>query len=335
MHDLTDIKRLYANIGKLVTSSLDLEDILSGLMKEVNIFFAPHHWSLLRLDPQTEELFFIITQGMDLEQVKHIRMQSGEGIAGYVVKNRHSLCVRDVSQDPRFSKRIDQVTGFKTGSVLAVPIIYLDTVYGVIELVRAAHEKACYTEDDQLILETISDFAAISFANSTAFSLLIDLSEMDTLTGFYNQNRLEKYIAELENKAHHHRNSDQGLHVMVIFIDLDDFKAINDNFGHSKGDKVLREFSRRLRAAIRTNDKIFRIGGDEFLIILELESGHTVDAVSTRIRSQFEKINPFSAGNEVNVSFSVGIENGPCENLRQMIHDADMLMYQHKNRLKK
>ncbi len=333
-HDIIEVKKLYANIGKLITSTLDLNDILQQIMSEVDSFFSPHHWSLLRLDPNSEDLFFIIVQGVELEKLREIRLKPGEGIAGYVAQNRQSLCVCNVQEDPRFSRKVDDLTGFQTGSVLAVPIIYLDTLYGVIEIVKPVEDKDCYTEDDKLVLESIADFAAIAFANSTAFSILVDLSEMDTLTGFFNQNKLEKTMAALEDQVHHQRSHDKKDQVLVVFLDLDDFKSVNDTYGHSAGDRVLREFARRLRSVVRNNDMIFRIGGDEFLFFITVEDTEKGNIVTERLNNAFQSLQPFPVSGNIEVNFSWGISQGSCAQVRELVHHADMDMYKFKNKNK-
>lgn len=334
VQDIQEIKRLYASIGKLITSTLDLEEILEQIMVEVETFFSPLHWSLLRVDPNSDELFFLIVRGIDPRQLKDIRLSPGEGIAGYVASHRQSLCISDVARDPRFSNRIDKLTGFQTGSILAVPVIYLDTLYGVIEIVKPAAEKTPYSEDDRLVMETIADFAAIAFANSTAFSILVDLSEMDTLTGFYNQNKLEKTMVLLEDSQHHMRSREGQQKVVVVFLDLDHFKKINDTYGHSVGDRVLREFSRRLRSAVRNNDMIFRIGGDEFLFFIVVEDDAKVVLVQHRLEKEFQTMNPFVVTGGIEANFSWGMIHGPTNEVRKLVHQSDMLMYQKKHNRK-
>jgi len=123
MYSLAQIKQLYANIGKLITSSLELDKVLEGIMEEVKVFFDAENWSLMRLDPNTDELFFVIVQGIDRKAVENIRLGPGEGIAGMVAKRGQSVFVPDTSADPRFSDRVDRATGFRTRSVMAVPLI--------------------------------------------------------------------------------------------------------------------------------------------------------------------------------------------------------------------
>ena len=165
MEELFKIKKLYSSIGKIITSSLEFGAIQDAVMEEIHLFFDAENWSLMRLDPNTDELFFVIVKGIDAKAVENIRLGRGEGIAGTVARTRKSIFVPDTSRDKRFSDRVDRATGFKTRSLMAVPVIFGDTLYGVIELVNRG-SGGLFTEMEHLILQTIADYAAIAFANA-------------------------------------------------------------------------------------------------------------------------------------------------------------------------
>lgn len=329
-----EIKKLYANIGKLITSSLTLDEILEGIMEEVRMFFSPDNWSLMRLDPNTNELFFVIASGIDLKKVEHVRMKPGEGIAGIVAKTGSAIFVPDTSKDRRFSGKVDRITGFATKSIIAVPLTFRNTVYGVIELIN--RDSGAFTEDEHIILQTIAEFSAIAFANAILYEKAILISNTDPLTGLYNRTKLESIISETTKSGGMlRRKDDLPLYAVVITIDIDNFKEINDNFGHREGDRMLKETSTRIRACLRSNDLFFRIGGDEFLILITEQNHERLIAIKERVTGAIAKSSRFTIRNGFEVRFSFGSASGPLSQIRELIHRADLEMYDRKNSAKK
>ncbi|EMO60161.1 GAF domain protein, partial [Leptospira santarosai str. CBC1416] len=100
-----ELVKLYSSIGKIITSSLEQQEVLDAVMEEVRLFFSPENWSLMRYDENSGELFFLIAEGLELECIKNIRLKSGEGIAGSVVQTKSSIFVENVRNDPRFPKK--------------------------------------------------------------------------------------------------------------------------------------------------------------------------------------------------------------------------------------
>ncbi|MCK4905917.1 MAG: sensor domain-containing diguanylate cyclase [Spirochaetes bacterium] len=324
------IKKLYANIGKLITSSLSLDSILEGIMEEVRKYFNPQNWSLLRLDITSNKLFFVIVEGIEKKAVEHIQLSLGEGIAGTVAQTKKSIFVSDTSQDTRFSDKIDRATGFITESIIAVPLIFRERVYGVIEIINS-HNGNFFSADEALILGTIADFAAIAFANATMYKRAVILANTDPLTGLYNRFKLEKLITNWENPNDlHRRDYDQLEKIIAIVIDVDNFKEINDTFSHRTGDSVLREIASRLINGLRDNDLAFRIGGDEFLALIRVDNDCQTGLLTGRIEQKLQGTT-FRKDNETNiVKLSTGISTGNIRKISEIIHQADLNMYEKK-----
>jgi diguanylate cyclase (GGDEF)-like protein len=151
---------------------------------------------------------------------------------------------------------------------------------------------------------------------------LYGLSILDPLTGLHNrrfgEERLEEEIVRAE------RNGDP---LAVIILDLDYFKEVNDQFGHAGGDVVLKEFSRRLRKAIRACDVPVRIGGDEFLIILPECPREKVDVILSRIGSPEVELNR----SKVSVGYSVGrAQYQVNDTIKTFLGRADGILYADK-----
>jgi diguanylate cyclase (GGDEF)-like protein len=151
---------------------------------------------------------------------------------------------------------------------------------------------------------------------------LYDLSILDPLTGLHNRRFGEQRLAE--EVARSERNRDP---LAVLLFDLDYFKDINDQFGHAAGDAALKEFSRRLKRAIRACDVPVRIGGDEFLIILPECPREKIDMILDRIGSPEIKFNHQA----ISIRYSVGRAHYQiCDTSQTMLERADHVLYGEK-----
>ncbi len=167
--------------------------------------------------------------------------------------------------------------------------------------------------------------AALAASLAEANHELTHLAMHDSLTKLPNRILLEDRLHQAtENAKRYH-----GL-FSLLFLDLDGFKAVNDSFGHSVGDRLLVEVAQRIRACIRARDTIARIGGDEFVILLDAEEPASAAVVADKLVTTIRQ--PFMIGElELRVSASIGIAIYPgADGRRDLLKDADAAMYHAK-----
>lgn len=318
-----ELIKLYSSLGKIITSSLEQQEVLNAVMEEVRLFFSPKNWSLMSYDENSEELFFLIAEGIQFNHIRNIRLKSGEGIAGSVVQTKSPIFVENVKNDPRFSKKVDEKTGFETKTIIAVPMIFRGEVHGVIELVNR-FDGSSFSPEDLVILQTIADFTAISLAHSDQYEKTKILAFRDSLTGAFNRNKLNHLKEKWSNRTMENQIA------LVALLDLNDFKMINDTYGHKTGDQVLCYFADILRYVIRGTDKIFRIGGDEFLILVQHENQEKTFQTQNRFRETMSVLLKKCKENDPPFNFTWGMSIGSIQKLDELIHEADLSMYASK-----
>src|SRR5246500_6021243 len=292
---------IFHDVAKALTSSLNLDSILQTIMDKMAVFFRPDTWSLLMVDEQKDELYFAIAVGDAADALKSIRLKVGEGIAGWVAKHGESLLVPDVYNDPRFAKRIDEMTKWQTRSIICVPLKSKHRVLGVIQLINCAMES--FSDQEMFFLHSLCDYASIAIENARAVEKIQELTITDDCTGLYNARHLYK---TLETEVY--RSSRFNYEFSVLFIDLDHFKQVNDTHGHLIGSKLLAEIGYLIKAQLRLIDFAYSYGGDEFFVLLPQTGKDQALHVAKRLRdglrsSQFCK----EEGLNLNVRASIGL----------------------------
>jgi diguanylate cyclase (GGDEF)-like protein len=146
----------------------------------------------------------------------------------------------------------------------------------------------------------------------------------DYLTGALNARAFEEAaVTEIERCRRY------GQALSLLYLDVDDFKAVNDTFGHREGDSVLAELSHVMRGAVRTNDLVARLGGDEFAVLMPEANRFSALAVARRVRDEVGRVTT-PDGHAVRCSVGIASYSGPPASVDALIHDADTLMYSAK-----
>lgn len=329
----TDRKRqvrevsIFHDVAKALTSSLNLDSILQTIMEKVAEYFQPDNWSLLMVDAPKQELYFAIAVGEAATSLRDVRLKIGEGIAGWVAQHGEALIVPDVYKDPRFAKRIDELTRWKTRSIVCIPLKSRQRVLGVIQLINVRMEE--FSEAEVFFLHALCDYAAIAVDNARAVERIQELTITDDCTGLYNARHLYK---TLESEVY--RSARFGYEFTVLFIDLDYFKRVNDTHGHLAGSKLLGEVGYVLKANLRLIDSAFRYGGDEFIILLPQTNKDSALIVARRLLEAFRASSFLPSENlNLNVRASIGVATYPedARSAHEIIRQADLMMYAVKN----
>ncbi len=319
---------VFHELGKALTSSLQLDQVLRTIMEKLDEFLRPDTWSLLLLDDARQELYFELAVGKGSQALKDVRIKVGQGIAGWVAQHGKAVIVPDVSQDTRFFSKVDERTKMETQSIVAVPVLFRENCLGVIELINCVGPDGFHQKDLKL-LEALADFAAIAIENARHVKKIHELTIKDDCTSLYNARHMD-FILETEI----YRSQRYSFEFSIVFIDLDHFKQVNDTHGHLMGSKLLGEIGDALKGSCRMIDMAFRYGGDEFVIVLPQTSKENAVAVARRLHEVIrDTVWLKKAGLNVRITPSVGVASYPLDSKTKvgLLHLADEAMYLVKN----
>ena len=212
--------------------------------------------------------------------------------------------------------------------VVAIPLICGERILGVIEGVREGAGSHAFKKTDVALLDSLSMPIASALANAVRIAEAERLSQTDDLTKLHNARYLRQFLLNEIRRARRYGSS-----VAALFLDLDDFKQINDEYGHLVGSHVLMEMAAVILSSIRDTDAVARYGGDEFVIVLPDTGTELAGQVAERIRHRITRHN-FNGGRRLQLSLtaSFGVAAFPkhASSPQQLIACADTAMYEAK-----
>ena len=314
----------FVDIGKAIIQARTIDDTLREIMNHIGEIFTPLDWSILLKNPASGDLTFTTVIGQNAEKLRGLKLPWREGIAGWIADTGQPVIVQDVSKDPRFSSRVDSFTGFTTESIIGVPLKSNDKVFGVIELINKLNGKP-FTSFELKVLMTIADFAAIAIEKAYYLRALKKMATTDSLTGAHNRGTFERsYCREVEMCQRY------DTPLSMLMVDVDNFKRINDTFGHPAGDAVLRNLVDLLVECVRKVDAVYRYGGDEFVILMPNTNKEQAIEAKKRILRRIEYQNSLAPDIPYNVS--IGLHSVEAGDDGEMLTLLDIDLYREKDK---
>jgi len=229
-----------------------------------------------------------------------------------------------VNGDPRGV--IERIAG--TSVVLTAVSRHHGVVNGAVSVCRE-QDDAAWTDDDRGLLVGVADCLGIAIEQIVNHETLERISRTDELTGLLNR---RAFFEEVGLRVAHHRRT--GRAGTLVYVDLDNFKPVNDVHGHQRGDEVLRDLAVMLSMGTRVGDLVARLGGDEFALWLEETTEKDATAKAKELLRDSEKLRPLSADEDRPLGISVGMavsETRGSESIDELVARADRAMYQVKH----
>lgn len=260
-----------------------------------------------------------LVSGENFRVLSSLKIRVGEGLCGWVAENCKPIINGNPQVEAGYSADPEKYATLS--SALAVPLEGLNGVVGVLAMYHSGEDA--FTPDHLRILLAVASKVALSVENALKYQQAESSATTDFLTGLPNARSLFVHLAQEVARCRRMKNS-----LAVMVCDIDGLKKINDAFGHLEGDKLLREFSIRLKDACRGYDYVARMGGDEFVV---MAPGLTRDAVlekAERLNQAAIEAGRLTCGREV-ISLSVGTAFCPEDgyDVEALLAEADRRMY--------
>jgi diguanylate cyclase (GGDEF)-like protein len=311
-------------LGKLLTSTLKLSEILELIMLKASQIIEAENWSLLLKDESSGELTFEVVVGLDKNMIKDVRLKPGQGIAGKVAQSGEPVFISDAEEDPQIDRTVDKLCGFTTRSIICLPLQIHGKILGVIEIINIDDIEQ-FKVRDLPALSILTDYAAIAIQNSMYVSKIEQMSIIDEYTGLYNARYMHEKLQSLIQRSLKENKS-----LAVIFMDIDNFKQVVDTYGHLQGSRVLNEIGQTLSASLSERDYLFKYGGDEYVIALpDRDKAAAVKQTETMLEAIRSSTYLQNENHPVKVTASFGIAMYPedAQTKKELLLKADNLMY--------
>jgi diguanylate cyclase (GGDEF)-like protein/putative nucleotidyltransferase with HDIG domain len=292
-------------IAQTIGSSLNMNDTVTLIATKLQAIVPFDTCAIFIVDDRLGKAVAVHAVGEHIDLFNRRRINIGDGITGWVIANARSMCNSSPELD---MVGIPEEVVKSYRGVLVAPLIREDGAFGAITLYSKG--RTSYTTEHVRLLESVAQHAASALNNALTFertkeSALTDpLTELPNARGFYMM--LEQRLAECQRMG---RES-----LALISMDIDDFKQVNDQWGHAIGDRLLANVGRVIRKELRQMDILSRYAGDEFVAIMPMASQAMAEAAAARIRNAITQLK-FSVrtGKAVEVDMSAGIACFPSD----------------------
>ncbi len=315
--ELNALKKLSINL----TSSLDLPDVLDALVSEA-----------IQLIPNAHDVYiFLYSNGklsfgaaLDAAGNKNTSWSKPRvnGLTYTVARSAELIVVEDMQDHPLY----ENAPTDWTGSIIGIPLKVGDTVVGVMNMARS--NSGGFSPSELRLLGLLSDQAAVAISNANLHQMISRQAYSDTLTGLPNRRALDE---RLEDEVQSARRN--GYSFAVIMMDLDGFKDVNDIYGHSVGDEVLRMIFSQMARGVRNTDFLARYGGDELTLILTQSDMASARIVTEKIIEGMKRLKftlPDKKKLKLGISGGIAIYPVHARSGPDLLRAADAALYQAK-----
>jgi diguanylate cyclase (GGDEF)-like protein/putative nucleotidyltransferase with HDIG domain len=322
-----EIYALY-EIAQAMGSSLGVADTMALISSKLSNIVPFSCCALYLYSEESESLHCRFATGVESDIVQQLTIRNGHGLTGWVARNRRPLVNARPSADFEAAGMMTQTTLL---SALVCPLVFNERFIGTIAVYHTSN--SVYTDDHRRLLDRISEQAAAVIYNSMVFEQTQEDSLTDPLTALPNTRFMFMHLTRELARANRLKTE-----VSLLVMDLDNFKEINDTYGHHIGDRALREVAAVLRTGIRPYDICIRYAGDEFIVVLSGCGGEEAERKRLELQRAVDELRfEPRPGKILPLAISVGAAIFPHdgESYETLLATADSRMYRDKTRRKR
>jgi len=323
-----EIYALY-EIAQAMGSSLGVSDTMALISSKLSNIVPFSCCALFLYNDGPETLTCRFATGVESDVIQQLTIRNGHGLTGWVARNRRPLVNARPSTDLEAAGVASDRTSLQ--SALVCPLLFNERFIGTISVYHT--EPSVYTDDHRRLLDRISEQAAAVIYNSIVFEQTQEDSLTDPLTALPNTRFMFMHLTRELARAERLKSE-----VSLLVMDLDNFKDINDTYGHHVGDRALRDIAGVLRTGIRPYDICVRYAGDEFIVVLSGCGGEEAERKRLELQRAVDNLQ-FEArpGKMLPLAISVGASVFPHDgdSYETLLATADSRMYRDKTRRKR
>lgn len=316
-----------SHISTSLTKTLDLSQLTSQVVDHTFSLFQADGCTIFLMEEGKKSLRVISARESQkdpeiLAQILNSHPRVGFGMVGWVAETGEPILSGDAEHDTR-ALHI-QGTPFDDESVMGIPLKAEGETFGVLWIYKLNLDA--FNEEDLQLAQIFANQVSVALANARLYEHVRRLSETDGLTGLLNS----RSLLDLTERALNHALTTEGC-VSLFFIDCDNFKEINDCFGHPVGDQFLRFFASLLIEGIREGDVVIRYAGDEFVILLPNTNLEAATSVGERLIETI-RIRTMEDNPSLHTTISMGLATYPehAASAEDLIKHADDALYASK-----
>ncbi len=317
-HQLTSQRRLL-EVNERLLSTLDPGGVLDLIADSLKSIVPYDSLTIYRVDRVQAVRRAVIARDRFAELILAHESPLGTGITGWVVDHREAVLSNQAHLDPRSV----QVPGtpFEPESMIVVPLLVNGEAIGTLNIGRMGEQEAFFTPNEFELTQLFAAQASIALQNAETHGAVRLRADLDALTGLRNHGAFQRELLETIEA------SDDDTRFAVLMMDLDAFKTFNDSRGHPAGDALLAKIARAMAGATRSEDRLYRYGGDEFSAILPGADRVSAHEVADRIRKAVAEVSADVSGLHVTISAGVACYPDDGRTKDALVSVADRVMY--------
>ncbi len=323
-------QRRLLEINERLQSTLDQQHVLETIADGLRAVVHYDNLSIYRADPENRILVPVLTRERHAEQVMRYVVPFGRGLMGWATDHAESVLANDALNDPRAMQIPD--TPADPEALAVVPLVSAGEVIGCMNISRVGGADNYFSENDFELIKLFAGQASIALRNADTHYAVSQRADTDALTGLGNHGAFQRTLGELVDELTAATGKGKGKRakkaqpISLLMMDLDSFKGYNDRLGHPAGDALLHAVGTAIYGAARSDDRVFRYGGDEFALVLPAVDAKAAASVGDRVRKAVARLTANDA-NPVTISVGVATLPGDATDKNGLIGAADTALY--------
>lgn len=307
---LYDKTELLSTIGQKIISNLNIQSIVEIIHDEINKLVETDYFGIAVYEKaKNHAMYYFVGENLQLVETFQVNESVNDSFGAYCINNKKDIIIGNsekeyaqyIENEPIELKEEQDEEKSHMLSIIYTPMIVNGNVVGLMTV--QSRKENTYNQNDLHTIKILANYSAIAIQNAKSYSRVEELATYDNLTKFLTRSEIIRIGEIIYNKY-----SVSNSRFSVTMIDIDNFKSINDSYGHVLGDRALSMVSETIKRCIRNTDFIGRYGGDEFLLICPgLREPEAVD-VAERIRASVEsKLYNLGDGEIISITISLGV----------------------------